>query len=424
MLLCHDARPIRGGVQNDHFVSGPEVKHFDSDQESLAIIVNNADHRPPKLSGFADFVQASRRDLYRLRRDIGQHVNRVKPCGAYPRDKNGLVTVAQGGERKSVFYTDLQHCNSIWACPICSLKISQERAEDVNLMLTNAILVDGYHGQFVTLTIPHGVFENLKTLQEIVSEGFRTLTSHPDYKGRHRKGELIPGIKQRYGVQGYIRALEVKKKNRGWHPHLHIAFVLDKMEAERLADFSSDIISLWAKIIKSSSGKTIDTEYGQASTPITDIKGISDYANKWNIGNELTQSHKKIASDSMTPFELFGHYKRTGNETYLNHFKHYVLSFHGVKQLTFSSGFKKAFLRGKKEKTDAEACKAPVEKVILLAMGKDLFKELYNARVEADFLNLMQFNKDEAIDFLFHYFPDVKYNTDSDYPIFKLERKK
>jgi hypothetical protein len=391
------------------------------DQGFLAPIGNNAHTLDKKLSEYAENVQSSRREIFKLRRDIGEHIKRVRPCGAYVIDKTRLITVAKGKAKQSVFYSGLQTCKSVWACPVCSMKISHRRATEVNHMLTNAIVRDELHGQFVTLTIPHTVYDNLKTLQLVVSNGFRRLTNHPDYVGRSKKGVFTPGIKQRYGVKGFVRALEVKKKNKGWHPHLHIVFILDKMEAERLSDFSAEIIQLWAKIIKAATGKKINQEAGQDSKPITGIEGISDYISKWDIGKELTQSHRKLAGDSMTPFELFQYYKRSGDAKYLKHFEHYVLSFNNVKQLTFSKDFKKLFMDGIEEQTDEQACTEVEIEEILIAMDKQMYKEIHAAKLEADFLNLVQFQKDDAIDFIFHYFPDVKYSTDSDYPIFKLE---
>lgn len=386
---------------------------------ALAPIGNISDHREKKLAEYAENVQSARRHIYKLRRDIGEHFERVRPCGAYVRDKEKLVTVARGANKQGAFYSGLQTCKSVWACPVCSMKISHQRAKEVNNMLTNAIVEDGYHGQFVTLTIPHSEYENLKTLQRAVTDGFSELTNAHEYKGRKREG--YQGIKQRYGVQGFLRALEVKKKNKGWHPHLHVVFVLDKMEAERLVDFSQEIISLWAKIIKRMTGKVVNEEYGQDSKPITGIDGISDYISKWDIGKELTQSHRKVAGDSMTPFELFQHYKKTGNEKYLKLFEHYVLSFHGVNQLTPSKGFKPRFLRGIEEKTNAQACDEMKVEEVLMAMDKEMFKQIHAAKLEADFLNMVQYQREDAIDFIFNYFPDVKYRTDSGYPVFRLE---
>jgi hypothetical protein len=397
-----------------------KVPILEPDQGSVPPIGNNAHTPPNQLSKYADDIKVARREIYKLRRDIGAEFKRVRPCGAYVIDKSRLVTIGKAAGKESVFYSGLQTCKSVWACPVCSMKISHRRAEEVNHMLTNAIVRDGNIGQFVTLTIPHTVYENLKDLQLIVSNGFRRLTNHPNYVGRTKKGIFKPGIKQRFGVKGFVRALEVKKKNKGWHPHLHIVFILDNIEAERIADFSAEIIQLWANIIYNNSEKVINQEFGQDSKTITGLKGISDYLSKWDIGKELTQSHRKVAGDSMTPFEIFQYYKQTDNERYLKHFEHYVLSFHNVKQLTFSKDFKKRYLEIE-EKTDEQACNEVEIEEILMAMDKQMFKEIHNAKLEADFLNLVQFQKEDAIDFIFHYFPDVKFNTDASYPVFKLE---
>jgi hypothetical protein len=123
----------------------------------------------------------------------------------------------------------------------------------------------------------------------------------------------------------------------------------------------------------------------------------------------------------MTPFEIFQYYKQTGNEKYLKLFEHYVLSFHGVQQLTPSKGFKKMFLRGMKEKTDAQACNEVEVEEVLMALDKEMFKQIHAAKLEADFLNLAQSSRDDAVDFIFHYFPGVKHRSDSGYPVFRLE---
>ena len=56
-----------------------------------------------------------------------------------------------------------------------------------------------------------------------------------------------------------------------------------------------------------------------------------------------------------------------------------------------------------------------------MAMDKDIFKQIHAARLEADFLNMVQYQREDAIDIIFHYFPNVKYNSNFDYPVFKLE---
>lgn len=331
----------------------------------------------------------TRKTLFKLRRDIGKVYSRVKPCGQYLANKNSCVDVAVG-QKGGIFYSGLQTCKSAWACPVCSLKISQQRAIEVRGMLENA-LQGGCSAMFITLTLPHSEFDSLPELLKAVNGSFRAITNNSAYKGKHRKYKgrkyLETGLKQDYDIQGFIRALEVKKGAFGWHPHLHVVFVAG-CTPESFEDFAESFIQLWQHTLLNKFGRTA-SRAAQDWQHCNDSEGITDYITKWDIAQELTGAHKKERG-GLTPFQIFEKYQQTGCEQSLKDFLHYCHTFKGVRQLSPSRGFRDKFAGGLAEMSEEEICKD--EKIIqlLLSLEKTVFKSLVVQGKESDFINLIE----------------------------------
>lgn len=341
----------------------------------------------------SEWVKGQRVKLYKMRRTIGRFYDRVRPCGRYQKGGNSETIPIVKSKNNSVYYSGLQTCKSVWACPVCSMKINHQRAQEVRHMLSNAILEDGYKGLFITLTMPHYKNENLRRLRDDVTKAFTAMLNQRIYKGKN-------GLKGQYGVLGFIKALEVKKSlQNGWHPHLHICFVLDPKTSDNIQGFAESLIQLWTDILNKRTGRKA-LRRAQQYVEIYDIDGISDYATKWDVAKELVESHKKDNGAGTPVFGLIEAFQETGDEQLINDFVCFAKAFKGANQLTYSRGFKKQFLRGMDEKTDAEACTDMEVDEVLLELEKNVFKELHKQRAEAHFLNLVQYHPGEVREFL------------------------
>lgn len=90
---------------------------------------------------------------------------RVKSCLRCRIDKTKNVSVKYNPATKKAHYGNLQRCGSVWCCPNCSPKITEQRKNEVKQA------VERHKGglYMLTLTIPHYMGDNL----ELLLLGFR-----------------------------------------------------------------------------------------------------------------------------------------------------------------------------------------------------------------------------------------------------------
>ena len=107
----------------------------------------------------------------------------------------------------------------------------------------------GLHVAMLTLTVPHYLGDDLKTLLKKMSKA-----KHSLWTNRNSREYLA----DQFPMVGHITATEVKySDNNGFHPHFHILCFLDKQyAAEDLQTIESELYELWAdKCVKSGLGR-------------------------------------------------------------------------------------------------------------------------------------------------------------------------
>ena len=126
-------------------------------------------------------------------------------------------TIARGQlHDNKAFYTGLQICASVWACPVCAAKISERRRAELVAALAVARSM-GMQVYLLTLTVPHGLGDDLKALLEQIHKAYSKTSS----------GRAGQNIRKLLGLRGTVRALETTYGVNGFHPHLHILLFLD-----------------------------------------------------------------------------------------------------------------------------------------------------------------------------------------------------
>lgn len=346
--------------------------------ETLDTIVNNVAASKKTPAHY-------RKKLYKLRREIGKHISRVRPCGKYLRHDANAIDISKGVTTGRHYYSGLQSCHSVWSCPVCSLKITQERAKQIRDIALNAQRV-GLHLTFATFTIPHTAFQTCKELKTAVADGFRKMTATRSYRS----------LKEKYNIVGYIRSLEITRGDNGWHPHLHVLYFFeDQPDKETALEATNLMFHDWSKTIKRM-GYGDCSEDAFAAKSVYDGEDISDYISKWDMSKELAEGHTKKSSN--TPFMLFDDYLNTGNEKSLNLFKEFSIAFHGARHITFSRGLKERFSTIE-DLTDEEACQNE-RGTIVLTISKDVWKIICGAKVEADILNVLDEQGIDSVHYL------------------------
>jgi hypothetical protein len=111
-------------------------------------------------------------------------------------------------------WTGVLTCGHIWTCPVCSVRIRNERCARV----LRAFQAAGGRWQMISITIAHHRGERLARLLNGLAAAWR----------RTRQGGLIQRLWKRH-VSASVRAYEQTwSPENGWHPHAHIVLRTDE----------------------------------------------------------------------------------------------------------------------------------------------------------------------------------------------------
>ena len=161
-------------------------------------------------------------------------------CAALPRDEwprvvrcgwslGSLVTLM--GQSGRTGWCGIEHCNGIWACPLCSARIREGRRREIQDGFENAKAL-GWSAFFVTFTVPHSIetplTQSLGALRSAYAK-MRRYSSLRDFWS---------------SVAGVIKATEIQVGNNGFHPHLHCVIFTTSSSLDE-----SSLKRAWAKAV-------------------------------------------------------------------------------------------------------------------------------------------------------------------------------
>lgn len=266
------------------------------------------------------------------------------------------------GIHKKAFYQGLMVCARVWHCPVCAAKISERRRLELKDALA-AAEQQLMRIHFVTLTIPHGIGDDIKELNGKLSVALGKLSSgRASIKNQMR--EMCPQFEQ----YGYIRAFEVTHGRNGFHPHYHIiVFTSAGMDSGMVQTIYS---RAWKRACFLAELPEPSAEHG---VTVQDGRKAAQYASKWGLEDEMTKAHmKQTRRKGATPWGLLravldGDDPEYPPERAASLFRVYAEAFAGRRQLYWSNGLRK-LLQISKELTDEElAGKAEDERAVPLA---------------------------------------------------------
>ena len=315
--------------------------------------------------------------------------NRVCGCGKWRIDKEMPVGVQFDALQGVARYHNLQYCGSVWVCPDCSYKISQERKKELAEAMKGC-RDKGLHVAMLTLTVPHYLGDDLKTLLKKMSKA-----KHSLWTNRNSREYLA----DQFPMVGHITATEVKySDNNGFHPHFHILCFLDKQyAAEDLQTIESELYELWAdKCVKSGLGRPnrrngIDLKMGSNNEDM-----LADYISKWGMAEEMTQAHLKVGKKNMSSLTMWevlelAQMEASTKDKYSYIFKTYAESFKGRRQLFWSKGLKellKIEVKDDEEIANAEEENTEIYDAMFLS-PQDWWTICYH-KIRAEFLELVE----------------------------------
>lgn len=284
----------------------------------------------------------------------------------------------------------LQHCGSVWQCPVCSAKITERRRQELGRG------VEGWQGLggvvlMVTYTLRHHLADDLRvTLQGLLKARKRMLS-----------GRWAKSFTERFGVVGRIRALEVTHGQNGWHPHVHeLVFVRCGVDREAFlqelrAQWSAQVLKAGLKDVNSHG---VDVRFADLS--------VADYVSKfgrdrtWGPEHELTKSATKLGKQgNRGPIGLLSDYF-AGDAHAGMLWRQYASVFKGSRQLVWSDGLRQLLGLGQ-EQSDAEIAAELREDAALMdelsreewraVLGNDARAELLHVLGSGSVLELREF---------------------------------
>lgn len=239
------------------------------------------------------------------------------------------VEVWRSSKYKRAHYKQLMICGSVWACPVCSAKITERR----KIELENAPRLNEFSKFMVTYTIQHNRGDDLKDLHADLVAGLRMMKNSRGYK------DLI----KRLHIVGTVRGMEVTVSNiNGWHPHIHeLGFsTLDQGEInaeelrEELSYYFIKAMQKRGRYVHDEIGVNVRTDHVVASYVAKMGEGEKS---QWGAIAEITKSPVKAGRDEdhFHPFELLDMVIAKNKDAERMYIE-YAVTMKGKRQLSYS----------------------------------------------------------------------------------------
>lgn len=339
---------------------------FQVDQETGEILDAPADPKRHRAQRFA----------------LKSVVNRLLPtsrtskCCRWRVPKQSLQ-VHRSIEHGKAFYSGLQVCASVWACPVCAAKISERRRAE---LVTSVALAKsmGMHVKLLTLTVPHGLGDDLPTLLVQIRNAWRRTTT----------GRAGKDFRKLLGIKGTIRALEVTHGQNGFHPHLHVLLFLEQ-------DATNNCIQglftpIWQDAcVKAGLPRPSDAH----GCRVDDGSKAAAYASKWGLESEMTKSHTKQGRNgSRTPWDFLRAVleRSEGWQQSAHLFRTYAAAFKGQRQLYWSNGLRALLALGEEETDEEVAAVQEDHAKVLAKLDDEQWRAILATKSEALVLDMAE----------------------------------
>lgn len=303
---------------------------------------------------------ARREDRFALQRTAAKLVpnQRVAHCHWTAQSNEVELLKRQGDAR----FSGLQTCGSIWACPVCSARISEVRRGELrDLEAWAGSPLNGVRMVMMTLTARHRR-RNLRRLMEELARAKARMQNRAAWKNLRKLGILVGSVSVREATYGV--------KN-GWHPHYHVILLVSAGSDNEARELLEPLREVWLECLE----KEGLTGTAKRAFHLQPRDAISSYISKfgrdegdrkaateeraetWGMAEEATLSRtKKGRGDddekSRSPVQLLREAQEGDNEAG-RLWQEYANAFHGKRQQVWSNGLKA--LVGIEEIEDEEA---------------------------------------------------------------------
>ena len=357
----------------------PHIKRFDPETGEIVDFKLIDDSGTYKSFRDAMSVSLDRWCLHRAAQEILEPTeHRMTRCMRQLLTSN--MAIHTNAELTSASFAGVMVCGSVWACPICASRITERRRQEVRLAISQHEKAGGAV-IMATRTFPHYDFDNLRDLMERFTRAERSFKQHRRFKK----------IKKKYGIVGYIRALEVTYGwLHGWHPHFHdLLFLTRALTAKEWRELEYELYLLWCDVAQSAGLGMPDAAHGLS------LDDARLYVSKWGCDHELTKQHIKHSRDGYTPWQMLQEYAKSHDEKWAELFREYVVAFRRKHQLQWSKGLKKRFKI--KELTDEQILKNSEDAQVVCILSREQWYTIVRYNAQGTILALALTGGAEAI---------------------------
>ena len=261
-------------------------------------------------------------------------LDRVRACYRCRVDASGGVVASITPDGVGTV-TGVQHCGSVWACPVCAPKVRQGRADEIRSGV-GAHLEDGGSVEFVTLTVPHERRMRLAMSWDVVAGAWRRVVQSRAWRR----------WKDDYGIVGTIRAIEQTHGANGWHPHLHnlILFSGELSEWHREM-FRSELAAEWNAAVLALGYKRPSDAHGVRWETVASIDGLASYLAEFDDGGRVDlevarPDLKHGRNGGRSPWQILRDARTLADKADLALWWEFEGASHGRQSITWSKGLK------------------------------------------------------------------------------------
>lgn len=263
-------------------------------------------------------------------------VYRVVNCSRDKIAANVAPEIWYSKETDRASYHKVGVCGSVWTCPICSRRINLGRQREIAAAYdvfvgSKARLRNGVRNgdaMLVTLTLRHGVGDDLETLLDALKLGDRTAQKSYGYKRlvgyKRTVNKVRVSVPSELDYVGRISATELTHGKNGWHPHLHqLWFFGRRLTGEEVERIRADLFEAWsAACVKV--GLPVPLEFSKGGRALgVDVRralSAEEYLTKfaherqWAPEREIASQHSKKGRGGRTAFQLLADYAQGDRE--------------------------------------------------------------------------------------------------------------
>lgn len=234
-----------------------------------------------------------------------------------------------------VFLVGVATCQSVWECPVCSLRIHATRTPEVQQVLAWHTRRYGEAGAWMlTLTVRHWFGADLRMMRRGMAKAWGGLIA----------GRAWGNMKRDIGYEGFVRTVEVTRGPHGWHPHFHCAMLTRRAPDK---DLRVRLWARWADMVE----RYLGAQYRPTVDGVYISRGASaEYVTK--MGLKLTveicangTKEGRTGPDGearRTPIQILADWaQRGGDPADLALYREYVAGMQGAKMLNWSVGLRK-----------------------------------------------------------------------------------